>query len=254
MSKDNAYKRSLILAIILHVILFCLLFIEFTIHHNYATTNEPQINIVKAVTIDQKLVEKQIARIKREQQQKQEQEQTRIRQLKEQALAAKKAREQEQQRLVKLQAKAKKRQEEEIQRKKMLALKAKKEQEQQRQAEIQKAMQQQIEAEQKQMAAEAKQTQGEIDKYKALIIAAISQHWIVPQDVADNIYCQLLVHVAPGGDVLNIDLVKSSGNDVLDRSARTAVLKASPLPVPKDLTLFNNFRLLKLTVRPEGIT
>jgi colicin import membrane protein len=254
MSKDNAYKRSLILAIILHVILFCLLFIEFTIHHNYATTNEPQINIVKAVTIDQKLVEKQIARIKREQQQKQEQEQTRIRQLKEQALAAKKAREQEQQRLVKLQAKAKKRQEEEIQRKKMLALKAKKEQEQQRQAEIQKAMEQQIEAEQKQMAAEAKQTQGEIDKYKALIIAAISQHWIVPQDVANNISCQLLVHVAPGGDVLNIDLVKSSGNDVLDRSARTAVLKASPLPVPKDPTLFNNFRLLKLTVRPEGIT
>jgi len=265
MPKDNTYKRSLILAVILHVILFCLLFIEFTIHHNYATTNEPRVNIVKAVTIDQKLIEKQIAKIKQEQQQKQEQELARIRHIKEQALAAKRAREQEQQKLLKLQAEAKKRQAEETQRKKMLALTAKQEQEQKhqaeiaakRKAEIQKTMQQQIEAEQKQMAqmaAEAKQTQGEIDKYKALIIAAISEHWIVPQDVANNIYCQLLVHVAPGGDVLSIDLVKSSGNDVLDRSARTAVLKASPLPVPQDLTLFNNFRLLKLTVRPEGIT
>ncbi len=251
MPKDNTYKRPLILAVILHVILFCLLFIEFAIHHNYAVANKPQVNIVKAVTIDQSLVEKQIARIKHEQQLKQKQELAKIRHIKEQALAAKRARLQEQIKLAKLQAE-----------KKLLALKAKQKQEQKQKAKaeakrktkIQKAMEQQIETEQKQMAAAAKQTQGEIDKYKALIIQAISERWIVPQDIADNISCQLLVHVAPGGDVLSIDLVQSSGNDILDRSARTAVLKSSPLPVPKDPTLFNNFRLLKLTVRPEGIT
>lgn len=243
MPKDKTYKRSLILAVILHVILFCLLFIEFSIHHNYAVTNEPQVNIVKAVTIDQSLVEKQMARIKQEQQRKQQQELAKIRRIKEQALAAKRARIEEQQKLAKLQAE-----------KKLLALEAKQEQEQKRKAEMQKAIEQQIDAEQKQMAAAAKQAQGEIDKYKALIIEAISERWIVPQDVAKNIFCQLLVHVAPGGDILSIDLVQTSGDDVLDRSAKTAVLKASPLPVPKDPTLFNNFRLLKLTVRPEGIT
>jgi colicin import membrane protein len=97
--------------------------------------------------------------------------------------------------------------------------------------------------------------QGEVDKYKALIIQSIAQYWIVFDNITDSgIYCQLLVRVAPGGEVLSVVLVRSSGNPVLDRSAQTAVWKASPLPVPSDPALFDTFRELNLTARPKGIT
>jgi colicin import membrane protein len=124
----------------------------------------------------------------------------------------------------------------------------------------QKLMQQQLASEQQQLkeAAEeqhqALQLQGQMDLYKSQIIAAISQYWVVPPEANPSIYCQLLIKLAPTGVVLQIDMLHSSGNDVLDRSAKTAVNKASPLPVPKDPALFNNFRELRLTFRPEGVT
>ena len=95
--------------------------------------------------------------------------------------------------------------------------------------------------------------QSEIDKYKALIIEAISQEWIVPEDADPNSTCVLSVEVAPDGMVLHVAIAQTSGNALLDRSAKTAVLKASPLPVPKDRALFENFRSLRLIVKPEGI-
>lgn len=95
--------------------------------------------------------------------------------------------------------------------------------------------------------------QGQIDKYKALIIQAISQQWIVPDIKNKNESCKILVHLAPGGVVLSVTVTQSSGDDVLDRSAEIAINKASPLPVPKDSALFNNFRDINLTVQPQGI-
>jgi colicin import membrane protein len=119
----------------------------------------------------------------------------------------------------------------------------------------QQNLQQQIAAEKKQLAnqIQAQEAQTEIDKYKALILQTISSYWIVPENLDKGLFCQLLVHVGPGGVVLKVDLIRSSGNYLLDSSAKSAVLKASPLPVPTDPSLFDNFRLIKLTVRPEGI-
>lgn len=91
----------------------------------------------------------------------------------------------------------------------------------------------------------------EIDKYRQLITQSIGQNWIVPDNVDKHLSCELIIRVAPGGAVLSVTLAKSSGNPTLDRSAQTAVMKASPLPVPSDSELFNKFRELSLTVRPE---
>lgn len=102
-----------------------------------------------------------------------------------------------------------------------------------------------------QAAARSAATEGEIDKYKALILQQIQQNWIMPQNV-QNLSCVLQVELAPGGMVLNVKLVKSSGNDALDRSAIAAVNKASPLPVPKDSAAFAAFRNFTLTVKPDG--
>ena len=95
-------------------------------------------------------------------------------------------------------------------------------------------------------------SQGEIDKYKALIIQAISSQWIVPPNLPQNISCELDVRIAPGGVVLQVSIARSSGNPVLDNSAIAAVNKASPLPVPSVPGLFDQFRELHLTVKPDG--
>lgn len=98
----------------------------------------------------------------------------------------------------------------------------------------------------------SQEQQSEIDKYKALIVQTIGQNWIVPPDAGSNISCQVLIHVGPGGAVLSAEVVSSSGDAALDSSAKTAVLKSSPLPVPDDSKLFDKFRELRLTVKPGG--
>ena len=98
----------------------------------------------------------------------------------------------------------------------------------------------------------AAQMSGEINKYKALIIQAISQHWILPENVDRSLYSQFRIQLAPTGKVLSVSLIRSSGDPVLDRSAQAAIYKASPLPVPSDVNVFNLFRDISLTVRPES--
>ncbi len=100
---------------------------------------------------------------------------------------------------------------------------------------------------------QALQLQGALDEYKSQIIAAISQYWIVPPETTPNMYCRLLIKLAPTGAVLKVEMLHSSGDPVLDRSAREAVMKASPLPIPKEARLFDSFRELRLSFRPEGV-
>ncbi|MDF1795177.1 MAG: cell envelope integrity protein TolA [Coxiellaceae bacterium] len=119
-------------------------------------------------------------------------------------------------------------------------------------------MQQQLQADQSsikraQAQAQARATALAVDKYKTQILQAISQRWLVPSGVSKKLSCELMVRLGPGGVVLNVKTVRSSGNSALDRSATTAVYKASPLPVPKDPALFDKFRELSLTVRPESV-
>lgn len=94
---------------------------------------------------------------------------------------------------------------------------------------------------------------GEVDKYKALIVNAIGRHWILPENADGNLSSQFRIRLAPDGSVMEVSLTRSSGDPLLDRSAQTAIYKASPLPVPKDSETFNLFRDISLTVRPEHV-
>lgn len=115
-------------------------------------------------------------------------------------------------------------------------------------------LEQQLSDEKKQLSANAEVADtGEIDKYKQKIIQSISHCWLMPDLENKELACQLLVHVAPGGVVVSVEILKESGDPNLDRSARNAIMKASPLPVPESLDLFDNFRSLRLTFRPQGI-
>lgn len=117
-----------------------------------------------------------------------------------------------------------------------------------------KSLQQQMQQEQKRIAgARMQATQGVVDKYKALILQAISQNWLVPSTVDKKLSAELLIHLAPGGTVLDVQVIKSSGDESLDRSAQAAVFKASPLPVPRESDAFESFRQFVLKVKPENI-
>lgn len=114
-----------------------------------------------------------------------------------------------------------------------------------------KSLQQQLLQAQKQ--ASGAKARGEVNKYKALILQAIGRRWLVPAGVDKTLSSQLLIRVAPGGMVLDVQITKSSGDVALDRSARDAVFKASPLPVPEDADAFDQFRQFVLKVKPENI-
>ncbi|MBA3536485.1 MAG: cell envelope integrity protein TolA [Tatlockia sp.] len=94
---------------------------------------------------------------------------------------------------------------------------------------------------------------GEVNKYKAMILNAIGQKWIKPENVDRSLSSQFRIRLAPDGAVLAVSLTRSSGDAILDRSAQTAIYKASPLPVPRDASTFELFRDINLTVRPENV-
>lgn len=102
---------------------------------------------------------------------------------------------------------------------------------------------------------QSRQSQGEVNKYKALILQKISENWIIPTQAQANkkLSCELIIRVAPGGVVLDAQVRKSSGDLSLDSSARAAVMKASPLPVPSDSADFDAFRQFVLKVKPENV-
>ncbi len=59
----------------------------------------------------------------------------------------------------------------------------------------------------------------------------------------------LSVQTIPGGEVISVTINKSSGNEVFDRRAVTAVEKASPLPLPADPALFDRLGLRKFNFK-----
>lgn len=99
----------------------------------------------------------------------------------------------------------------------------------------------------------SRQAQGEVDKYKALMLQAIAEKWVVPLQANKHLSTVLMIRVAKGGMVLDVQVTKTSGDPALDSSARAAVLKASPLPVPEDALAFDAFRQFVLKLKPENV-
>ena len=91
-----------------------------------------------------------------------------------------------------------------------------------------------------------------IDKYRAQILAKMQLNWHIPKGSNPSLESTFLVRLAPGGVVMDVQLVKGSGLPALDLATKAAIIKSSPLPVPKDPSLFDNFRSLRLTATPKG--
>lgn len=251
-----------------------------------APSQEP----IKAVSVDAQEVMKTVNRLKQEHLQQQQAEKTRQRNLDKQVELARKARIDEQQHLKKLKDEAEKiaishKKQLEEEKKRLAEMKKQQQQEAEKLVLIKKKQdlakaeaaqaeaKRLVEAKQKQAAKEKADFErkkqdslrqaavdseknariaGEVDRYKALIISAISRQWILPENAQTNLSSQFRIRLAPDGSVLEVTLTRGSGDSVLDHSAQSAIYKASPLPVPTDPAAFNTFRDISLTVRPEN--
>jgi colicin import membrane protein len=100
-------------------------------------------------------------------------------------------------------------------------------------------------------AARAARRQASADRHLAVIVREVMRRWHRPPGLPKGLRCTMRVRLGPGGEVLQVVVVKSSGNFVFDESAVKALEKA-PLPMPEDKTLANLFfRELTFVFAPE---
>ncbi|MEI7843153.1 MAG: cell envelope integrity protein TolA [Gallionellaceae bacterium] len=92
--------------------------------------------------------------------------------------------------------------------------------------------------------------QGEVARHTDLIRAKISRNIVMPPDVPVTAEAKFMVIVLPGGSVVEVKLLKSSGHAAYDSAAERAIYKAQPLPMPQDAALARVFRELRLSVKP----
>lgn len=174
-----------------------------------------------------------------------------LKKAKQKALAAKRAKE-------KKQAEAKKKQAAEAARKKawqeeLLQKKAIEQAERELQQEIAAAMEAQREEEQRREAiATAKRREKIKDDVSNQIKQRIMGVWSYPHGIDASLEVIVRVSLLPTGDVSDVAIVKSSGNQTLDDSVEKAIYAAAPLPVPEDGVVFENeFRRFTMKFRPE---
>jgi colicin import membrane protein len=90
-------------------------------------------------------------------------------------------------------------------------------------------------------------------KYSALIREKISEAWRFPPSARPEMRVEVRFQMVPTGEVVSVTIVKSSGNEALDRSVIAAVMRAQPLPVTNDARLFEQeFRSVIMGFSPKG--
>lgn len=98
----------------------------------------------------------------------------------------------------------------------------------------------------------AKLLSAQIGQFQLAINRKIKNNWRRPAAVSGKLMTELRITLLPGGEVASVVVVKSSGNDAFDESAKDAVNRANPLPVPSDAVLFREqFKVLLLKFKPE---
>ncbi|MFQ5660268.1 MAG: cell envelope integrity protein TolA [Gammaproteobacteria bacterium] len=277
--------RSVIYSILLHIVALGLLMVSVGNAPYTARRPVQNIDIVKAVTVDNKQVESELQKLKdidrekrKKQQKKQQQREKKLKDLQKKAAKAEKKRKREEKKLAdikrkKVQEKKKREQEQkkiaqlktreqELERKRKLEeeKRHKKELAQKRKVEQERRRQQAEQALNKQLAEEKRlrdETQRQQDRQLLQDIVANIYNRVVnnfnKSGLPQGLECVLIVRLVPGGDVVNVSVSKSSGNDIFDRRAQVAIEKASPLPVPDDLATFERLKLrqFKFLFKPE---
>jgi len=284
-----ASQRNLVYALLVHILFLSIFIVSFDWSSRPAPS-KPKVNVIDAVVVDESRVQAEIDKLKKAEQRRQQQDESRKRQLKKEQRdlaelkkrkAAEARRLQEQQKKRKAEeAKAKalalekKSEKEKLDKlkKEQQALEKKRQEEQQRLAELEKqrqqeaekqrqeqerkaaeqALQEQLQAEQQALEAERqRETDRIVNQYVEIIKQKVTRNWLRPPAAAKGLSCTVAVSLMPGGEVLSARVTHGSGDPLFDQSVQKAVLKASPLPLPPDAALFDNFRDLEFLFNPD---
>jgi len=291
--------RSIWYSLALHIIAAALLVFSFSFTEPIKPSHL-DVSIVNAVTVDKAQVDKELQRLKQEEEKRKLEEKQRVEELQKQTEAEKKKaedlkkqrleeekklleaqkkkeqeqklREEEQKKLAllekekqelekqkkleeekKAQAEAERKKAEEEKKKaeeerklqeKLAEEKRQQEEEEKKRLEAEKALQAQLDAEA--IEAQKQQDQSLMDRINTAIYNKIVRNFN-KTGLPENLTCTLRVRLLPSGDVVSVNLIKSSGNEIFDRRAQNAVEKASPLPVPEDTETFERIGYREIT-------
>jgi colicin import membrane protein len=248
------YVASFSMSVFLHGLLISLLIFSVDTPIRKVVNPVQQVNIVKAVSIDNKLVEKEIVRLKEIEKEKftkerkrQEALEKKLKDLNKKTARAAKKRKTEEKKLAELKKKKsseQKKRKEEQKRVEQLKLEA---------AEIEKKKQEDEESLRKKGAEQKEAAQKSRDQQLLQRIVINIKRSIVSNfnksGLPKGLECVLSVRLIPGGVVTSVTISKPSGNDLFDQRAQTAVQKASPLPIPDDVATFERLRLRQFSFR-----
>lgn len=107
------------------------------------------------------------------------------------------------------------------------------------------ARQQELDAEARRLAARSADTRA---AYMFAIQQDIARNWVRPASAEVGLECTVNVQQLPNGEVLKVSLGSCNGDAVVRQSIVVAVENASPLPLPRDPSVFD--RNLTLIFRP----
>ena len=279
---------STVLSLVLHLVVGVLLIFSFEFTPQPKTQIRKDVNVVQAVAVDRKQVELELARIKKieedkhkiekkrldelgkqarnlankrkavekklaeatkkkeQEQKKRKEDQARIAKLKKEKEKLEKKRQLEEKKIKEAEAKAAKLKAEEEARKERVAEEKKVAERKQREKELADAMNAEEAAEQ------ASKDQILINRLAASMVRSIENEFN-KTGLPDGLECVLRVRLTPGGEIIDVSIAKSSGHDIFDRRAENATRKASTLPVPDDLIIFErHFRDNTITFKPTN--
>jgi len=268
--RPNGGIKAFVLAVLVHGALVALVVVGFRWQSKPLAPPPPQEQIVQAKTVNEPEVDREIERLKKQEERKRQQDAEKQRQdeakkkievekkrkLDEQKLTdAKRKLEEDQKRKAESEKKHKTDEQQKLSEAKKH--KEKNKDDEARRKEAERTLKEQLVADEKlrqQQRRQAEQTQqakSEIAKYEALIRQKVERSWARPPSVQKGMECSVRVRLVQSGEVMSAQVIRSSGNAVFDRSVENAVHKASPLPLPEDKSLFDHFRELEFIFRPE---
>jgi colicin import membrane protein len=88
---------------------------------------------------------------------------------------------------------------------------------------------------------------GAQDEWNFRVRERIESNWYRPASARRGLQCRVAVTLVPGGTVVSAVVEACNGDAAVRESLRAAVLKSSPLPLPKDPRLFERKLVLEFT-------
>lgn len=267
--KFEGYPPAVIASVAMHACLFLFILGKSVDSSDYVTVEDPVIITASAIDVNpqrlrrlERLEQERVADLQRRQQAQREERARQERERAETAARAEREARQERERLQALEQEQRQQRERDEARRQEEVARQRAAEEDARRREQERLAQQQAEREAATRAAQeaqANQIASEnliVAEYAGIIKRIISQNWQIPPSARNGMLTEVRLQLVPTGEVVAVNIIQSSGNDVFDRSVLQAVERADRFIELQDLdnTVFErNFRTFTLVFRPEDL-